>query len=507
MYNKNEQIKIMPHFGGGLDNNDIASEINDWELADITNFEVDDKVIMTAAGIVDYGSDDVGGPIYGAFQGQFEDGSDIRLRQNGSVLQYDIGNAIWKDTDLTLLAQTRASFAMLNNTILISNGVDPVYSSTDGMTWTEQATLPRSKKIVHNKLNRIIFAAQPDTPSKINWSEINDPLTVDAAAYQFIGKNDGEHIQDVVVTEQGGVYIFKTKNVYVMGDVTFNMVGVDPIGSFPYVPFTAVVTENSVMATGVDGIYEIGGATINHISKNLNKASTNLMTMNTPVATYFNNKYRVSLPINSMHNDVEYVLNRKQQTGNPFSPYVITKNNREIGCYMLEEAVVSNVARYRVYIGGSVDGSFGWINEYHDQGEPQGVFRGPQTCTFTTKFFTENAEFFIKRYLRFFISVVSLSDTIATIEYRYDIAGNWLEKLLQINTAEFGWEYDDGTTGDFDEGYSFMTLDSVEDFISLEKYNTNEVNRGVQFRFTVETTKDLKILSTAFKFITKPNFH
>ena len=499
MYYKNKKIKDIPHLGAGVNTSDANSEIMDYEMATCLNWEVNEKTLRTSAGWVDYGSVEQETPIYGGFEARFEDGTHIMIRQKGTILEKDNGAGSWTEVE-NGLTEARCTFTMLNDTILWSNGIDDIKSSTDGTTWTDQAGLPKSKKIVHNGKNRIVFANQPDAPSKISWSNINDPLTVDASSYQFIGKNDGEQVLDVVVTEKGGIYVFKTTRVYEIGDVSFDMIGVDPIGKLAYIPFTAVATENSVMATAFDGIYEIVGGTINLISKNIKRGSIQPKNTDTAVCSYFKNKYRVSLPINQIYNDTEIVVDRKQPTGNPFNPYAITFNTREIGDYIYEQNYYGTTMRHRLYVGGSRIGTFAWLNTNHNKGVQQGILGNNQTCMFETKFFTFNSPFFIKRFLRYFISLSADEDIDVEICYRFDSVGQYICTNLTGATGEFPWEGD----YNFDEGYGFSSPLSDEQFISLEKTG---VPRGIQFKVTVTTKKDLTILSQAFSYSIKPRFH
>lgn len=504
-YHKNEKIKSLPHFGAGINNNDDPTEIEDYQLASSKNFEINEKVLRTAAGHVDYGSE-TGNAIWGAFEGRKEDGHHILVRQLDTRLQYDNGSGVWTDcTGATGLTEERCTFAMLNNIILWSNGTDVVRSSEDGKAWIEQNALPKVRKIMHNGLNRMLYVWNPKVPSKIEWSNINDPLTVDASSYQFIGKNDGEQVLDCAITEKGGLYIFKTTNVYAIGDVTFDMIGIDPIGSIPYIPFTAVATNNSVIVTGFDGIYEIVGGTITHISKNLKRIDTEVNNTDTPVATYFKNKYRVSLPISSQTNDSEIIVDRKQPTGDGFNPYAIMKNERTIGAYVQEQTDAGNSMRYRCYVGGSTSGSFGWINADHDQGVQQGIYGNPQTSEIETKFFKEDVPFYIKRYLRYFINAVVKQQSTIHVCYRFDPVGAYICSDLLLETGEFDWNHSiTKTSGPWSGGFGFNAPLEDDKFISLEKYG---VPRGIQFKVSTTTTKDVIILSQSFKFLIKPNYH
>lgn len=506
MYRKNEQIVNIPHLGGGINDRDQASEIADFELVDARNIEVDSRSLKTAAGWVDYGSKGSAANYWGIFQAEFENGTNKIIRQEDGKLQYDNGGGVWTDcTGASGLTEEPCSFVMLNNTILWSNGTDSVLSSTDGITWTTQASLPKARQLFHNGLNRVLFVGQPDAPSRVDWSDINDPLTVQASAYQFIGKNDGEEVINAIRTEKGGLYIFKTYSVYYISDVSFDMIATDPIGRLPYIPNTAVATNNSVMCAGLDGIYEIIGGTIAKVSNKINAINFAISNNTKSCAVYFDNTYRVSLPTTNQYNDLEYVVNRDAMTGDPSNPYAITRNTRAYGCYGVEKAVVSSTLRHRLYFGASDDsGNFGYINVNHDQGVTQGLNGSAQECYFITKFYNNTVEYFIKRFRKYYINVATNENTTLTIHYRFGESSPWNQTNLDLTVDDIDIAYGDGDSGEFDEGYSFQGFGTDYDFIDLESGNDL---RGIQFKVEISAIKDVEVLSQAYQFVIKPNMH
>lgn len=499
-YTKREKVKTLPHLALGVNNRDASAELNDFEMTSCLNFEVNEKIIRTSAGIVDYGSVNDTTPVYGGFEGTFEDGTHIHIRQMGDVLQYDLAGT-WTDTLATGLSEARCTFAMLNNTILWSNGIDSIKSSLDGIVWTTEALLPKCRKIMHNGKNRMLFIGQTDAKSRMDWSDINQPTTVGADSYQFIGKNDGGHLLDCVITDNGGLYLFKTHRVYAIGDVTMDMIGVDVVGSLDYIPFTAVATNNSVIALAFDGLYEIVGGTIMHISKNITVDTTTPKNTDTPVAIFFNNEYRVALPIDGDVNDVEVVVNRNQLTTVQGHPYPITFNTRNIGAYVTQQDE-SGVMKHRVYVGGSVDGDYGWINVDHNQGVTQGVFGEDQTCILETKYFTDDTAYYIKRFTRYFIDVSALNSVDIKLSYRFDPVENYLDATIPVNASQFLWS--GAPNFEWLGNFGFQTLSSDRKFIDLEK---NGVPRGIQFKIELTTSSDVSIYSQAYQYLTKPNFH
>lgn len=251
------QLRNIPNLRTGLNNRYDAGEILDTDMADCENVEVDTRSIKSAAGYVDYGGDT--GPFWGGFNARFSAGTERMIRQRGTILEYDNGAGTWAACTLPTtgspavsitLTETPCSFAMLNDKVLWSNGTDSTMQSTDGITWTiptygsPASELPKARVLFNNGLNRILFLAIPTEPSKVYWSDINDPLTISANAYQFFGANDGQEIQDAVLTPNGGMLLFKTNRFYAISDITLDTVSTEPVGEAPCVRYTAVATEN-----------------------------------------------------------------------------------------------------------------------------------------------------------------------------------------------------------------------------------------------------------------------
>lgn len=522
------KLRDIPHLRTGLNDRYDSSEIADTDMADMENVEVDTRSIRNAGGYVDYGG--ATGPFWGGFHAKFEDGTNRLIRQRGTVLEYDDGSGSWTActlptegspaADITL-TETGCSFAMLNNTVLWSNGTDDVMESTDGITWTIATTgspaesLPKATVLFNNGKNRILFMGIPTEPSKVYWSDINQPSTIGSSSYQFIGKNDGAEVMDAVLLPNGSMLLLKTDRFYAISDITADMIAVDPIGQAPCVRYTAVSTENSAIWAGPEGeIYEFDGARANIISDNIDRLDiTKAYKMR---GVYHNNRYRLAVPSSTDdYNSYEYVVHRKIQTGNAVNPYVITKNQRYIGCYIKEDREVSNVRRTRLYFGdgrsdavgspAEVPTTFAYINDIHDTGVTQGLNGTAQSCYFTTKFFTEDVAFFIKRYTKYFLQVKSSSDQDITLAYRFDPYAQWTEVSLSATTADLDFELEDGSEGGFSEGYSFSyeAIDTI--FKDLE--STGGEARGIQFKISWSSINDVEILSQAYKMLIKNNFH
>lgn len=522
------QIRNIPHLRGGLNNRFDSAEIQDFEMADGENVEVDTKSIRSAAGYVDYGGNT--GPFFGGFNAKFSSGTNRMVRQRGTTLEYDNGSGTWTTCTLPTsgspaatitLSQIGCSFAMLNDKIIWSNGTDSTMQSTDGITWTiptygsPAAELPKARVLFNNGLNRILFMAIPTEPAKVYWSDINDPLTIGASAYQVFGFNDGQGIQDAALTPNGGMLLFKDSRFYAISDVTLDTVSTEPIGEAPCVRYTVCATENSVIWAGPDGsIYELQEGTPVKISDNIEPLSISYPYVMR--AVYANGKYRLAVPSGTdAYNSIEYVVDRNLPTGNPKNPYVITKNtNKYVGCYVKEDREASNIRRTRVYFGdgrtsavgspAAVPDTFAYINEIHDTGVTQGLNGAAQTCYFTTKFFTEDVPYFIKHYHKYIVSLKSDTDQTITIGYRFDPFEEFTTSNILTEAAEINWEYDDGSTGGWNEGYGWAAEAIINESKDLES-PAGEA-RGIQFKVSWSSINDVEILSESYKFLSNRNF-
>lgn len=521
-YSAGYSIRHLPNLATGLNNQYDAGEILDTDIADMENIEVDSKSIKNAGGYVDYGSSE--GPFWGIFNARFENGVETMIRQRQGTLEYDNGAGEWTECTLptagspastVVLTQRGCSFAMLNDTVLWSNGEDVVMSSSDGITWTLEGDLPKSQVLFNNGLNRILFLAQPGDPSRIDWSDINTPLTVGADSYQYFGKNDGQEIQDAALLPNGAMILFKTNRFYEISDVTLDTVSTSPIGEAPCVRYTVQSTENSVIWAGPDGkVYELFGGVPNFISDNIQRL--NITKPQSMRAIYHNNKYRLAVPEGSNdYNSVEYVISRNIQSGRQNNPYVITKNTRYIGCYGREDREVGGSRRSRVYFGdsrkvaigspASIPGVFAWINQEHDQAVTQGILGQAQDCSLTTKFYTENGTYSLKRYVKYFINLKSSASQEITIGYRFAPFEAFTEIKLLTSAPTITWMFSDSSTGNFNEGFGFSAEADLREYKSLERGATEP--RGIQFKISWSSIQDVEILSQAVKFLSKTTFY
>lgn len=503
MYSGDYRIRRVPNLRGGLNNYDDPTEISDSEISACENIEIDDNIIKTSAGYVMYDEAPAAGPYWGGFQAQFENGTERLIRQRQTTLEYDDGAGNWTACTVpATLTQKQCSFVMLNNIILWSNGQQNVMSSADGITWTARASLPKSEKLFNNGLNRIVFAVQPGAPSRIDWSDINDPLTIGGDSFQFVGKNDGQEIKDLVLTPQGGVLLFKTNRFYAISDVTMDTVGVDPIGEAPCVTHTAVATENSIMWAGQDGrVYEYSGGAAKLVSGNIKALQVGDVQYMT--ASYFNTKYRLALPNGSdSFNSKEYIFHRKVFTGKESNPYVVTENLRNIGCYV---PTTTDTGGLKIYFGDSTaTATWAYINDTHNQGVTQGLNGADQHSEFETKFYQEDVEFYIKRYTKLFFQAYASQDTEVTFGYRFDPLDGYTDVVVQLAGTELNWILDSLEEDDFTEGFGFSAPQMTNEYISFE---SGDEPRGIQIRVKTDTNQDVLFYNLSYKFLAKKQYH
>lgn len=521
------QIRNIPHLATGLNDKFDAGEIADTDIAAMENIEVDTKSIRSAAGYVGYGG--ATGPFFGGFHARFSSGTQRLIRQRGTTLEYDNGSGVWTGCTLPTagspaapiaLTQIPCSMEMLNDIVLWSNGTDSTMSSTDGITWTiptygsPAQELPKARKLFNNGLNRILYLGQTLYPSRVDWSDINNPLSIGAAAYQFFGKNDGQDVEDAVLLPNGGMILFKTNRFYAISDISLDTVSTEPIGEAPCVRHTAVATENSAMWAGPDGsIYELQGGIPVKINENIEPL--NISYPHVMRGIYFNRKYHLAVPTGSdAYNSYEYIVNRQIQTGNPKHPYVITKNQRYVGCYIKEDREVSSVRRTRLYFGdgrtaaigspAAVPDTFAWVNDSHDTSVTQGLNGSVQPCTFTTKFYTEENAYYLKRYVKYFLNSVSASSQSITVSYRFDQFEQWTDTSVSISASDIDMTLEDGSSGGFTEGYSFANERESREFKDLEQTGTDQY--GIQFKISWSSVNDVEILGQAYKLLVNRNF-
>ena len=518
-------VHTVLNLGLGLNNQMDASTINDAEIADCENFSIEEGTLSTSPGFSLWDDTPTNyGPFWGSVTFTKSNGVSLDVRQRQGFLEYAPGGGrTWIKCTLPTtgspahtisLSQVACTFAHLNDILLFANG-QYVLSSTDGITWTNQPSLPLCKVVFNNGKNRILFLNQPNSPYRFDWCNINTPLTVNAASYEMVDPNSNGIVVGAGKTPDGTTLIFKESSVYSVADIVdTGIIDINFIGNSTILLHqTIATTENSVIWLGYAGVYEYMGGVIKLISGRISWVGRNDSTIfNSVCAAYYNFKYHFSMPdidISQDYNSQEYIIYKNLVRNDTVQPYPITRNRRYIGCY--------NVADYNDYNGGrdislmiydsrseeqmTTSGSpaitdtplAAFVNDYRDS-----AFQnyGSQDCFFTTKYFTENMAYYVKKYRKLFANMKLFQTTTITLSYRFVPYGQWKDTTVEIiaEMVKFLEGYQ------FSEGYGFSqdTLGAV--FIDI---NNPEKPRGIQFKFAVSTTKDISYLSLAHNYIVK----
>lgn len=513
----------------GLNTKLDPSMIQDAEMADCENFSIDDGIMSTSPGYIGWDNNPAPGPYWGGFTFTKTDGSIVNVRQRQDTLEYaPDGDSDWFPCTMPnvgspasplTLTQCQPTFAALNNIIIFTNGHESVLSSTDGITWAAQASLPKCKVVVENAKNRLLYLAQTDSNKqfRFDWSNINDPLTIDAESYSLVDPNNNGFIVGAGLTPNGTTLIFKELGVYEVSDYVDNgIIDINFIGATKCASHQSIATtNNSVIWHSMDGVSEYIGGTIRQIMGRISMIGRNdVARADLFCGAFYNNKYFLSIPdadVSTDYNSQEYIFHLNIGRQDSEQPYAITRNRRYIGCYFKEFAVFDYGADNTLYIGDSrpatTSGSpavydnmvFGWINDYRDTDFGDGLDGEAQTCFFTTKYFTKSVPYYAKKFKRIFANLKITSNATFKVSYRFLPYGAWTDIDATIEVAQL--EFLEGYG--FSEGYGFAQ-DSLESiFIDM---NNPEKPRGIQFKFETTTIKDISILSMAFSYMLKGKF-
>jgi len=522
---RNNPVHNIPTLRGGLNDRQESDEIKDWEMADCENFTIEEDSIKSAFGYVDYDNGSNAGPYYGIFQLKLSDGTQALLRHRGTVLEYDSdGTGTWVECTLPTtgspattisLAETLSTFAQLNDTILFADGTN-ILSSTDGINWTDRsATLPVCSVVFNNGANRIIFTKQASAPYRIDWSDINDPLTVDAASYQLIDPNSNGIIMGMGKTPDGTNLVFKEMGIYQISSyATDGLIDVNYLGSATCGSHQSIVTtEDSVIWIGQATVYEYINGIIRTIFGNIKQTGRNVVPTGTAVATYLNDIVYLSIPdadVSTLYNAQEYLFYKKLSTGDPKQPYPITRNRRYFGCYGIEDLDLGGGYRLISIYGGdsrlTATGSpavpndlFVFQNSFREEIYAGGLNGEAQSCFLVTKYFTDDIPFYVKRFKKIFTDFKVEDTTTITIGYRFLPYGTFNETTVTVTSDDLDFKEGFG----FDEGFGFSLETIGQLFTDIE--NT-EKPRGIQFKISSNQVNDVTLLGLAYQFRVKNKF-
>jgi len=543
------KIHNLSTFRLGMNTQQTPDEIQDEELADCENFSVEEDSLSTSPGYSSWDDDLAShpGPYWGGFFFKRSDGNNIDIRQRQGKLEYIDPNSdkTWLPCVLPTtgspaaeitLTEKPCTFAALNDICIWTNGYDTVMSSTDGITWTLQPSIPISRVVFNNGKNRVLYLAQKDSPYRFDWSNINAPLTIDASSYQLVDPNSNGMVLGAGKTPEGTTLIFKESALYSVSDfVDDGVIDINYIGHTLLTSHrTICTTNNSVIWCSWAGVEEYIGGTIRNIfgriaistSKGEVGSRNAGLTGELYCAAYYNNKYHLSMPdhnISDDYNGQEYIIYKNLVRNDPIQPYVISRNKRFFGCYWIEDAEFEYGRDITLYVGDSrpeselaITGSpavqespiFAWVNDFREVsavGFPieQGLMGEAQPAYFVTKYFTQKVPFFVKKFKKLFLNCKFTDSADIQIGYRSDPFSVFTMVTIPVETTDIDWEYDDGTTGGFTEGFGFSQESIANLFQDIE--NT-EKPRGIQFKVEVNEIYDVTNFGLAYKYQVKEKF-
>lgn len=524
----------MKSFRLGMNTQQTPEEISDIEMADCENWSVEEDSIILAPGYSSWDDDSLPGPYWGGFGFVKSDGTIIDIRQRQDMLEYAVdAGSVWATCTLPTtgspataisLTQKPCTFAVLNNTLLWANGTEDIMSTTDGITWTARPSLPDAAVVMNNGANRMLFLNQTASKYRLDWSDLNDPLTVNASAFQLIDPNSNGALKGAGLSPDGTNILFKERGAYAVSNyVTDGIVDINFIGNCNFACHqTVATTENSIMFGGWDGIYELIGGTIRHISGKITEIGRNdVLKTDLQCGAYYNGKYHLSKPdadISLDYNSQEYIVYKKLGRNDASQPYVITRNRRYFGMYYIEDGQYDYGRDIALLVGDSrptTSGSpavenhlFAFVNDYRltesaDFQLELGLAGEAQDAFFVTKFFTGDIPYYVKRFKKVFSHFKVTQDLTVTVSYRFLPYGAWTDTTSNLTAGSLDMEYDSGEEGAFEEGFSFATDTLGTIFTDIE--NT-EKPRGIQFKVSVSSVDDVTLYSMAYQYRVKTKF-
>lgn len=519
------KTRNLPSFRLGLNTLQDQMEISDLELSDSENWDVDEDSLLMSAGYVQWTDDADAGPYWGIFQFVKSDGTQVMLRQRQTGLQYNTtGNASgdWLNCTITgTLTQWPCTFAQLNDVVVWGNGIDVMKSSTDGITWTDRAGLPISY-VFNNGKNRLVYFNQATNKFRIDWSDINTPLTIGGTSYAVVDPNNGHGVKGMAKTPIGSTLLFTSGALYEVSDyVDDGIVDINMVADNVHLSShqSIATTEDSVIFHGYDGIYEYFNGVIRKISGRITPTGSNFITNPHLVcAIYINGTVYMSTPDASVtqdYNSQEYIIHKFLGREDSLQPYVIMRNRRYFGCYGLEYVVAGDDTQILTPYAGdsrpSTSGSpavtnslFAFIVNYRDVDYENGLDGEEQTATLTTKFFTENVAFYVKRYKKVFSQFELTNSINATVSYRLQPYGEWNDTNRTLTpTGNLEFTLEDDTVGGFSQGFGFSQQELGNFTVDLDQPSEP---RGIQFKVTVSSILPVRLYGMAYKYQVRPNF-
>ena len=251
--------------------------------------------------------------IQGLFYWIKADGTKLLFRvSNGKVYKYQFGSgaSTWTLTSKTGLSTTdKMSFSLLNGNLFFSNGVDNMFYTADGSTFTNITTgtppKPRFLKTFQGRIYGAGSTTEVGTqtsgagPSSIYWSSVNDGTdwTIDLnnpakAGWRYIDPDEngrvtglGKILDRLIIFKQGAVYKYDGST----------------LTDLNYVPTTSHLSISSykdyIFFINYDGIWGYAGATPELFSKPLRDFINNISGTNFTQASgiVYNKQYFCSV--------------------------------------------------------------------------------------------------------------------------------------------------------------------------------------------------------------------
>lgn len=464
----------------GLNDKDSPFAIHPLEASRMENVEIGEADAYARLGYSQFGNTSGSGPIQNMHDHRESDGTQVILRaRQATIEKYNTVTDTWDAISLpiSITANRKMSFAMLNDVTIAANGVNSDLKF-NGSVFTELASNPKAdvQMIYQNRLVKFKFAN-----ATVYWSDINDPETFDALAFEPIDPNNGQ-MGKGIADLNGQIIIFKEAKKYLMTSLIGGSV-------IPLDGEISTSSHYSIAATGssliflspTGGWYELRGTQTFLISDHIDVNQISKTEIDMAHAVFFDNAYRCFVAERSnAYNNLEYVIHLNIRTPFPENPYAITKNRGLNGlCYLktlrngLEELYfgdsrpdsgspsTTHSKTYLMFDGNNDDGAT--ISPYWE-----------------TKMFDERMPFYAKKYKRAYTRVITQTGLTYYIAHRFGTTDAWNEQPLTFVSNFLEWIVDLGANiSEWAGGIMWPFEGASDDFVSLT--NTGRP-RTIQFR-------------------------
>ena len=468
----------------GLNDKYSPYAIHDLESAGLENVIIGANIIQTRPGYSTHGTTSGVGPILNAIDYRKSDGTNIEIRQRAATIEkLDTNTDTWTALSLpiTLTSGYKCNFQVLNNLLLISNGIDSDLSY-DGTTVTERSTLPKTpyQIVMQNRIVKL-------TSAGILWfSDTNDPLTYDALS--FINVDPNNAAMGVGVGELNGqVVAFKQNKKYSVTQLVGGTV-VPLDGDVSTVShFSIVSTGSTLIFLSSNGWYEIRGSSTEPISGHITFDTLDKSRLQNAHAIFYDNRYRCFVTESgNSYNNLEYVFHTHLRT--PFfdNLYPVTKN-RGLNGYCYYKTL--RTGQETLYFGESRSSSGSPVTNHSDVYQMFSGFTDNGTAVeayFTSKLFDNGVPYFSKRYRRLYTRIINATGLTYYVAYRFSTTAGWNEQALSIAETALTWVMDDASEiTEWSEGIDWPFEGAEDDYTPLS--NTGRP-KTIQFRNRISSS-------------------